>query len=139
MTDIATASPPQPGASSGGSAGGLPDPAERGRLDVADRVVERVASIAACEVSGVRSVGSGLEGVVGRQYPKVGAQVAGGHARVQLDIAVDWPVPLASTAAQVRDHVRDRLTTLVGLAVDAVDVTIATIAPAAASEHRRVQ
>jgi uncharacterized alkaline shock family protein YloU len=139
VTDVATVSPPQPGASSGGSAGGLPDPAERGRLDVADRVVERVAGIAACEVSGVRSVGSGLEGVVGRQYPKVRAQVAGGHARVQLDIAVDWPVPLASTAAQVRDHVRDRLTTLVGLAVDAVDVTVATIAPAAASEHRRVQ
>ncbi|WP_374970665.1 Asp23/Gls24 family envelope stress response protein [Terrabacter sp. BE26] len=139
MTDVATASAAQPPASSGGPPGGLPDPAERGRLDVADRVVERVAGIAACEVSGVRPLGSGLDGVVGRQYPKVKAEVAGGHARVQLDIAVDWPVPLASTAAQVRDHVRDRLTSLVGLAVDAVDVTIATIAPAAASEHRRVQ
>lgn len=138
MTETVTASPPQPAASSGRSVGGLPDPADRGRLDVADRVVERVAGIAACEVSGVRSVGSGLGGVVGRQYPKVKAQVAGGHARIQLDIAVDWPVPLASTAAQVRDHVRDRLTTLVGLAVDAVDVTVATVAPAT-SEHRRVQ
>jgi uncharacterized alkaline shock family protein YloU len=117
----------------------LPEPAERGRLDIAEQVVERIAAIAACEVPGVRRVGTGLEGVVGRQYPKAKAEVAGGHARVRLDIAVTWPSPLGRTAAAVRDRVREQLTSLVGLSVDAVDVTVATVPPPARSDQRRVQ
>jgi uncharacterized alkaline shock family protein YloU len=138
VTEVAAPSPAQQAGSSVAFGGDLADPAERGRLDIAERVVERVAGIAACEVRGVRSVGSSLEGMVGRQYPNVKAQVAGGHARINLDIAVTWPVPLARTASEVRDHVGDRIAGLLGLTVDAVDVTVATVSPAAA-EHRRVQ
>ncbi|HET9631606.1 MAG TPA: Asp23/Gls24 family envelope stress response protein [Terrabacter sp.] len=139
MTEVAA--PPQPlpaGATAASGEVGLAEPGERGRLDIAERVVERVAHIAACEVRGVRSVGSSLEGVVGRQYPNVKAQMAGGHARVDVDIAVSWPIPLARTAAEVREHVSERLTSLLGVKVDAVDVTIATVSPAG-TEHRRVQ
>ncbi|MEW1952772.1 Asp23/Gls24 family envelope stress response protein [Terrabacter sp. NPDC080008] len=139
MTELVAAPPPQPATAAAGRSGtSLPDPAQRGRLDIAERVVERVAGIAACEVAGVRSVGSTLEGVVGRQYPKVRAEVAGGHARLSLDIAVSWPVPLARTAAEVREHVGDRLAALLGLKVDAVDVTVATVS-VATTEYRRVQ
>lgn len=139
VTEVAA--PPQPlpaGATAASGEVGLAEPGERGRLDIAERVVERVAHIAACEVKGVRSVGSSLEGVVGRQYPNVKAQMAGGHARVDVDIAVTWPIPLARTAAEVREHVSERLTSLLGVKVDAVDVTIATVSPAG-TEHRRVQ
>lgn len=117
----------------------LPEPGDRGRLDVADRVVERVAIIAAGEVAGVRNVGSGLEGIVGRQYPKATAQVAGGRARVRLDIAVAWPMPLGRTAGAVREHVREQLESLVGLTVDAVDVTVASVVADGPREQRRVQ
>jgi len=138
VTEVAAPARAEPDGSTVTSGGGLPQPAERGRLDIAERVVERVAGIAACEVSGVHPVGSGLEGVVGRQYPKVKAEMAGGHARINLDIAVTWPMPLAATAAEVRRHVGDRLTSLLGLTIDAVDVTVATVS-ATATEHRRVQ
>ncbi len=140
MTDTtaaqAPAAPPTPGAR---PAAALPDPAERGRLDIAERVIERLATIAAGEVPGVRRVGSGLEGVVGRQYPNVRAEVAGGHARVRVDIAVVWPAPLGRTAAAVRDRVRDQLQSLAGMTVDAVDVTVATVTQPAAPNERRVQ
>ncbi|NUO91780.1 MAG: Asp23/Gls24 family envelope stress response protein [Dermatophilaceae bacterium] len=126
-------------ASDHASGNDLPEPGRRGRLDIAERVVERVAVIAAAEVEGVRRVGSGLEGIVGRQYPKATAQVAGGRARVRLDIAVAWPVPLGRTAGAVRDHVGARLESLVGLTVDAVDVTVASVVPDAPREQRRVQ
>ncbi len=114
-------------------------PEERGRLEIAEQVVQRVAAIAACEVPGVRRVGSGLEGVVGRRYPKVQAQVAGGHVRVRVDIAVGWPAPLARTAAAVRTRVRERLSALVGLTVDVVDVTVATVEVPTRADERRVQ
>lgn len=120
-------------------AAGLPDPAERGRLDIAERVVERVATIAAVEVPGVNSVGSTLEGMLGRQYPKAKAQVAGSQARVSLDIAVAWPSPLGRTAAAVRERVRTQLQSLLGLTVDIVDVTVASVTQAAPPSDRRVQ
>lgn len=113
-------------------------PEDRGRLEIAEQVVERVAAIAACEVPGVRRVGSGLESVVGRRYPKVRAQVAGGHVRVRVDVAVGWPAPLARTAAAVRTRVRERLSALVGLTVDVVDVTVATV-EVPTRDDRRVQ
>ena len=118
---------------------GRRDPAERGRLDVAERVIERIATIAAREVRGVRSVGSGLDGMVGRQYPNANAEVAGGHARVRVDIAVTWPSPLGRTAAAVRDRVRERVESLVGMTVDVVDVTVATVTQPAPPNDRRVQ
>lgn len=140
MTDASAARDPSaPTAPRATSQAGRRDPAGRGRLDVAERVIERIATIAAGEVRGVRSVGSGLEGVVGRRYPNVKAEVAGGHARVRVDIAVTWPAPLGRTTAAVRDRVRERLQTLAGVTVDVVDVTVATITQPAPPNDRRVQ
>lgn len=138
MSDIAT-EPTVQAPSSPPSSNDLADAGDRGRLDIAERVVERVATIAASEVDGVRRVGSGIEGVVGRQFPKASAEVGGGHARVALDIAVVWPAPLARTAGTVRERVRERLQSLVGLTVDAVDVTVATVVPDTPRDERRVQ
>ena len=115
------------------------DPAQRGRLVIADRVVERIATAAAGEVQGVASQGSGLDQVLGHGYPKAKATVAGDRARVHVQIAVFWPHPLGQVCGQVRDEVRDRLTKLIGVRVDAVDVTAAKVMRATKPEQRRVQ
>lgn len=114
------------------------EPAQRGRLVVADRAVEKIAIAAASEISGVQSAGSTLDGVIGRAYPQADVQVAGGHAKVSLELAVTWPSPLAPTTAAVRDRVRDRLETLAGLRVDRVDVTVAKLVQAEPKQERRV-
>lgn len=120
-------------------AGHLDDPGGRGRTVVADRVVERIATIAAREVTGVTQVGSALERVVGRQYPKADAKVAGDRARISVEIAVAWPTSLADVTARVRETVRARLGELAGLQVDTVDVTAAKVVHDDAPTPRRVQ
>lgn len=115
------------------------DPGDRGRLEVAGQVVERIATIAATQVPGVVSTGSALEGVLGRRYPKAAADVAGDHTSVSLDLAVAWATPLADAAATVRDKVRAQLHDLAGLNVDAVDVTVAKVVAQPSTPVRRVQ
>lgn len=115
------------------------EPAGRGRLEVADRVVVRIATIAASEVEGVVRTGSGVDQILGRSCPHAQATIAGGRARIHLDIAVAWPHPLSEVTASVRRRVHDQVSDLVGLAVDAVDVTASSVVHVPPREHRRVQ
>ncbi len=113
------------------------DPGERGRLVVHDRVVETIATAAACEISGVRRSGGTLDGVVGRRFPKVEARTAGTRTRLTVEVAVQWPSPLGQVLAQVRDHVRSQVHDLTGLDVDAVDVLAARVLTDRPTEQRR--
>lgn len=110
---------------------------DRGTLTIHDRVVETIATAAACEVPGVRRVGGTLEGVVGRRLPKVDAKTAGSRTRLTVEVAVQWPAPLGEVLAQVRDRVRSQITTLTGLQVDAVDVLAARMLTDEPSTGRR--
>lgn len=113
---------------------------QRGALVVRDRVVERLATLAALDVDGVARHASGLDKITGRDLPRVQVTVAGGHVRAALDIAVRWPHPLAATAASVRDHVTEQLAALSGLQVDGVDVNVPTVLPPrSAAVTRRVE
>ena len=116
------------------------DPAGRGRLKVADLVVERIAMIAASQVPGVVPAGTSLDGVVGRRYPKASADVAGDRATIDVQIAVVWTPGLAATATAVRDRVRTHVRDMAGLSVDAVNVTIAQVVQQPPTQPpRRVQ
>lgn len=118
---------------------GADDPDQRGRTTIEDTVFERIAAHAAAEVTGVAGVGSGLDKVIGRALPRADARVAGTRARVRVQIAVTWPYPLASVAANVRDHVTARLSELTGPSVDGVDVDVARVVQGSEPQRRRVQ
>lgn len=115
-------------------------PDARGHLDVRERVHARVAELAACEVGGVVPVHGGLDAVTGRELPRVRVHGAGGRVRLEVDVAVRWPAPLATTAAAVRDLVGRRVHELTGAAVDAVDVSVVRVllADEAGPTRRRV-
>ena len=121
------------------------EPGRRGSLVVKDRVVASIAAHAALEVPGVARHASGLDRVTGRDLPRVQVHVRGDRVRAEVDIAVQWPRPLAEVAAAVRSHVMDRLDALSGLRVDAVDVRVPTITTTAGNTddddtpRRRVQ
>ena len=115
------------------------DPGQRGRLAIAARVVERIATTEATSVRGVATTGSTLAQVVGRQYPKASAEVAGGRARVDVDVAIVWPFSLAEVTAAVRTVVNSGVRGLAGLEVDAVNVTAAKIVHTEPEQPRRVQ
>ncbi len=118
------------------------DPGERGSLIIKDRAVQRIAEAAALGVPGVvpaRQSTNSLNAALGRAYPRVGCDVAGGRVRAEVEIVGLWPTSAPQLGAQVRQAVTDQLQLLAGLRVDAVDVTIAKVVRVAATPHRRVQ
>ncbi|MEJ5914684.1 Asp23/Gls24 family envelope stress response protein, partial [Pseudokineococcus sp. 1T1Z-3] len=124
----------QPGRQSTG------DPGERGSLDVADRVLERIALRAAGEVDGVAPGASGpLGGLLGSGFPSVQVEHAGSHVRVLVDVATLWPRPAAEVAAGVRTTVARRLEELAAVTVDAVAVTVRDVVLPRAQEEARVE
>ncbi len=107
---------------------------------VKDKVVDRIAVLAATATPGVQRYASGLDRVTGRELPRTDVTVAGGHVRARVDIAVTWPQSLPTVTAAVRDTVTEQLTALLGLTVDAVDVAVATVVAAGSTTtDRRVQ
>jgi len=128
----------------------LAEPGSRGRLDVADRVVQRIAEAAAAEVDGVaprtssdgslaQNVTTAVGGALGRSLPRASCVVAGSRVRVEVEVATLWPRPATEVAARVRDGVAERLETLAGVRVDAVAVTVAKVVQAAAPARARVR
>jgi len=118
------------------------DPGERGSLIIRDRAVQRIAAAAALAVPGVVPAGqstNSLNAALGRAYPRVGCDVAGGRVRAEVEIVGRWPTSAPELGAQVRQAVTDQLRALAGLRVDAVDVTIAKIVRVTAAPPRRVQ
>ena len=116
------------------------EPADRGWLQIDERVTTRVAELAALDVPGVVRQSGALGAVTGRSLPRADVVVAGGRARVSMDIAVSWPHPLAGTAAAVRDRVAGQLQALTSITADAVDVSITHVVQETAPQRmRRVQ
>jgi uncharacterized alkaline shock family protein YloU len=116
----------------------LPPPEERGRTVIADKVVERIAAMAAREIENVVDTRSGLSRLARGALPHAEAVVAGGTSRIKVEVAAQWPTPLSEIAGGVRDHVGERVHTLTGVEVVAVDVRVADMAYAGA-EKRRVE
>ena len=106
---------------------------------IAAGAVQHIAEAELGHIPGVVATGSGLDRVVGRQYPKVTADVAGSRAKLGVEIAVVWPLPLAQVCGQVRDTLRNRVGELTGLGIDAVDVTAAKVVQPVAQVRRRVE
>ena len=76
---LVAAQPPAPGTA---------DPATRGTLTMTDRVIERIAAIAATQVRGVVATGSRWDRTTGRALPHVDSRTAGSRARLVVEIAV---------------------------------------------------
>ncbi len=110
-------------------------PEERGSLTIHDKVVERIASIAAHEIEQVTGGRAGWTRMH-RALPRATAKVAGGRARIGVEVAAAWPSPLPTVTAQVRDRVSSQVTSLTGVTVVAVDVTVAAVVHPEADARR---
>ncbi|MEX5719279.1 Asp23/Gls24 family envelope stress response protein [Geodermatophilus maliterrae] len=116
------------------------DPGTRGRLHVADRVVERIAAQAAAEVD--RATGAprrvlGLSLGSADERPTVDAHVDWPVATVSVVMSVAWPAPVLEVTEQVRRHVEEQLATLAGVQTAGVDIRV-TALPGPRSGDRRV-
>jgi uncharacterized alkaline shock family protein YloU len=107
--------------------------AELGRITIADRVVTKIASMAAAENPDAGAAGTGMLHRGSRTanlgaLPKTTVQLDGTKAYVHLELAVRWAASVTEVTAQVRRHVRDRVLELAGVEVDEVDIVVADLA-----------
>ncbi|HEY2193355.1 MAG TPA: Asp23/Gls24 family envelope stress response protein [Actinomycetospora sp.] len=123
---------PVPVATATGPADAAPaedEPAERGGLEIAFAVVRRIAEYAADSTDGTvrterRVVGLGL----GESGSTAKVSGYGDQVDLRLEVPLAYPAPIALTVEAVRGNVRERVETLTGYAVRALDVTVSALA-----------
>lgn len=110
--------------------------ASKGSNTIADGVVEKVAGIAAREVRGVHDLGGGAARAIGAIRNAINAQDRGqgvkvevGERQVAADITVvaEYPVELQKLADDIRESVSRAITTVVGMEIAEVNVTVADV------------
>jgi uncharacterized alkaline shock family protein YloU len=113
--------------------------ADRGTTTIADRVVAKIATIAARDCTESTAAPTAMGRLAGRSLPDADAVIANGRTRLRMRVAVRWPTPLGDAARQVHDRVRDRVAELTGLQVDAVDVDVEHMVLAPDPAMRRIR
>ncbi|MBJ6639573.1 Asp23/Gls24 family envelope stress response protein [Streptomyces sp. DHE7-1] len=119
----------------GGRAGVDQPAADRGRTSIADLVVVKVAGIAAREIPGVHDMGGGLSRTIGAVRDRVpggrpnvgrGVKVEVGERQtaVDLDLVVEYGVPITDVARDVRENVISAVERITGLEVVEVNITV---------------
>ncbi len=114
---------------------------DRGSTTISEAVVSKIAGIAAQEVEKVQ-MGGGAAAAVGGFLESVTGAVSGGgstgggsargvsvevgeqEAAVDLNMAVEYGVPIPQTTEQVRRNVINRIENLTGLRVTEVNITV---------------
>ena len=131
MTDIAKPTAPKPGS---GESGHVPPSAERGRTTIAVGVVEKIAGMAAREVEGIHALGNGSRGfgAVRERVPGGKASVSRGvkaevgekQAAIDIDLIVEYDVPIHKVAGTVRSHVIEAVERCTGLQVVELNIAV---------------
>lgn len=101
----------------------------RGRLEIHERVVRKIAERAAASVAGRTEQSTVWERLGGRQLPHAGARVIGRHVRLDVAVGAAGGADLPDLAAAVRDAVAREVAELTGFTVDRVDVRVDAVAP----------
>ena len=119
--------------SPGGTSGGLMT--SQGKTTVADTVVQKIAGRAAREVSGVHDFGGGAArgfGAITERIPGARASSSRGvtvevgerQAAVDLDVVVEYGVPISQLAQSIRRNVIGAIEQMTGLEVVEVNINV---------------
>lgn len=110
------------------------DPRRRGQLQVAAKVVEKIASYAASEIAAAGGRSGGLFGLGGHAdltaKPEVDVTLLGTSAELAIAVAVGYPGSIRQATETVRQRVVDRVEHLTGLTVGRVDIDVTALPPA---------
>lgn len=119
------------------SSGARTAPGERGRTTIADGVVAKIAALAARDVRGVHAMGSsGGFGAVRDRVPGAGggsvtrgvkAEVGEVQTAIDLEIVVDYGVPIGELASRVRENVIASVERMTSLQVVEVNILVSDV------------
>ncbi|MFJ3078353.1 Asp23/Gls24 family envelope stress response protein [Streptomyces halstedii] len=114
--------------------GSTSEKAARGTTTIADGVVATIAGIAVRETDGVYSVGRGASkavgAVTGRMPGSSGAgrvvkvEVGEKETAVDVDVAVEYGVPIHELADRIRSNVTDAVQSMTGLKVVEININV---------------
>ncbi|MEU5899029.1 MULTISPECIES: Asp23/Gls24 family envelope stress response protein [Streptomyces] len=118
-----------------GRTGAAEPAATRGKTSIADVVVVKIAGTAAREIPGVHDMGGGLSRTIGAVRDRVpggrpnvgrGVKVEVGERQtaIDLDIVVEYGVPITDVAHEVRENVIAAVERITGLEVVEVNVAV---------------
>ncbi|MEU2657280.1 Asp23/Gls24 family envelope stress response protein [Streptomyces sp. NPDC007325] len=110
----------------------------RGRTAIADTVVVKVAGIAAREIPGVHDMGGGLSRTLGAVRDRVpggrphvgrGVKVEVGErqAAIDVELVVEYGVPVPDVARDVRENVIGAVERITGLEVMEVNIAVTDV------------
>jgi uncharacterized alkaline shock family protein YloU len=118
-----------------GVATGRADPRDarrRGRLVLAESVVEKIAGQAASEVNAAygRSGGTFSFGTDADSdaRPKVDVDLSADSADLAIKVGIAYPGSIREATQQIRDHVTSRVESLTGVDVRRVDIDVTFLA-----------
>jgi uncharacterized alkaline shock family protein YloU len=120
-------------------------PEVKGRITIADEVVEKVAGLAAMEVDGVADLGGDFERAVESVRERIGlgnkrgdqgvkAEVKGQEVAISVMIMVEFGHVVLDVARQVQLNVARKTQRMLGLRVVEVNVTVDDVRTARADE-----
>ncbi|WP_322760135.1 Asp23/Gls24 family envelope stress response protein [Frankia sp. Cr2] len=106
-----------------------PETTARGRLVVANAVIEKIAAQAALDVDAVGGLGRRHPGrrrrpAVDERPPRVSARVGRGTARISMSLSVRYPVRIIEVCEGVRTRVNQQVADLAGLRVTHIDIDV---------------
>ena len=110
----------------------------QGTTKIADVVVQKIASLAAREVPGVRSLGGGASRTLGALRGRIpGAGTSSGQGvtvevgerqvAVDLDVLIDYGVAIPEVAQSVRENVITAIEEMAGLQVVEVNISVVDV------------
>jgi uncharacterized alkaline shock family protein YloU len=110
---------------------------ERGRTSIADSVVAKIAGIACREIAGVFNMGSGGARAIGALRERlpgssststasqgVNVEVGERQAAVDLDVVLEYGVPIVDVSQAIRTNVVNSVERMTGLEVTEVNVYV---------------
>lgn len=104
-----------------------------GKTTINESVVAKIAGIAARDTAGVHALGGGAARMMGAIRDAInttdltqGISVEVGETQVAVDVSIvaDYPMPLQKVGDDVRSAVINAVSTLVGMEVTEVNITI---------------
>jgi uncharacterized alkaline shock family protein YloU len=130
---------------------------DHGKTNIADSVVAKIAGLAARDIPGVHSMGTGMARRMGQlrslipgstetssASQGVAVEVGEKEAAVDLDLVTWYGQSIVDVTSAVRDHVIDQVEAMTGLKVVEVnisvdDIFVETAQPEQPAEEHRVQ
>ena len=118
-------------------------PADRGELVIADQVVQKISAAALADVEGIGGSARRVLGVaLGTDDPegtaRVIAQVDGNLVTLEVACSVAYPRSVREVTQRAREHLVQQVSSLTGLRVAQVDITITGLTSTTATGRREL-